>query len=39
MAEYEPPEPKRDFKGNATNIRLNTSKIRGVKQSTLYMAN
>ena len=38
MAEYEPPEPKRDFKGKAPKSRLN-SKIKGVEQSTLYMAN
>lgn len=38
MAEYEPPEPKRDFKGNAPKSRLN-SRIKGVKQSTLYMTN
>ena len=38
MAEYEPPEPKRDFKGNASKSRLNI-KMKGVKQSTLYMAN
>ena len=38
MAEYEPPEPKRDFKGNAPKSRLK-SRIKGVKQCTLYMTN
>ena len=36
MAEYEPPEPKRDFKGNAPKSRLN-SKLKGVKtKHSLY---